>query len=189
MSVFEYVSVLTSIVIGLGIAHLLRGVAGLIQHPSRYKTYWVHLIWVAFMFFQAIFWWWWEFAFEELKVWTFHLYLFVLIFAFIIYLLCALLFPSDLEGYSGYEQYFISRRFWFFGLLAVYFVVDIGDTLFKGMDYLVSLGPQYPASTVILVTGCMVAAYTAHRGFQAVFALVALGIQVLWAFSSFGTIG
>ena len=60
MGVFEYVSVLTSIVIGMGIAHLLRGVARVIQHRGRGTSDWVHLIWVAFMFFQAIFFWWWE---------------------------------------------------------------------------------------------------------------------------------
>ena len=103
--------------------------------------------------------------------------------------MCALLFPRDLEGYSGYEEYFISRRSWFFGLLTVYFIVDIGDTLFKGMDYLVGLGPQYPVGTGIQITGCLIAAYTTNRGFHAIFALIALGIQVLWAFSSFSTIG
>jgi hypothetical protein len=38
MGVFEYVSVLTSIIVGLGIAHLLGGVAGLVQHPGRHKS-------------------------------------------------------------------------------------------------------------------------------------------------------
>ena len=47
MDIFEYISVLTSIIIGLGIAHLLRGVASLVQHPGRHRIYWVHLVWVA----------------------------------------------------------------------------------------------------------------------------------------------
>jgi hypothetical protein len=34
MEIFEYVAVLTSIVIGLGITHLLQGVARIIQHPG-----------------------------------------------------------------------------------------------------------------------------------------------------------
>ena len=40
MDIFEYVAVLTSIIIGLGIAHLLRGVARLIQHPDTEPVYW-----------------------------------------------------------------------------------------------------------------------------------------------------
>ena len=60
MDIFEYVAVLTSIIIGLGITHLLRGVAGLIQHPDQHRIYWVHLVWVGYLFFTLIFWWWWE---------------------------------------------------------------------------------------------------------------------------------
>ena len=45
---FEYVAVLTSIVIGLGITHLLQGVARVIQHPGRERLYWVLVVYGAF---------------------------------------------------------------------------------------------------------------------------------------------
>ena len=77
MDIFEYVAVLTSIIIGLGITHLLRGVAGLIQHPDQHRIYWVHLVWVGYLFFTLIFWWWWEFRLGTIETWTFYLYLFV----------------------------------------------------------------------------------------------------------------
>ena len=96
MDLFEYISVLTSIIIGLGIAHLLRGVARLVQHPGRHRTWWVHLVWVGYMFFQMTFWWWWEFNLNTLDLWHFEDYLFVLLYAVVLYLCCALLFPDDL---------------------------------------------------------------------------------------------
>jgi predicted phage tail protein len=43
MGIFEYVAVLTSIIIGLGIAHLLQGVARMIQRQDTEPVYWVHL--------------------------------------------------------------------------------------------------------------------------------------------------
>ena len=43
MDLFEYIAVLTSIIIGLAITHILRGVARLIQHPDTNRIYWVHL--------------------------------------------------------------------------------------------------------------------------------------------------
>ena len=61
MELFEYVAVLTSIIIGLGMARLLSGLTRLIQHPEHAKPYWIHLCWVAYMFVYAVFWWWWEF--------------------------------------------------------------------------------------------------------------------------------
>ena len=106
MEIFEYISVLTSIIIGLGIAHLLRGIAQLIQHPGRHTVYWVHLVWVAYMFFQMAFWWWWQFNLLDLPAWQFQNYMFLLIYAVILFLICALLFPTDLDDYSGFEEYY-----------------------------------------------------------------------------------
>ena len=189
MGVFEYVSVLTSIVIGLGLAHLLRGVASIIQHPGRQAPYFVHLVWVAFMFFQAVFFWWWEFALESLQVWTFELYLFVLFYAFIIYLMCALLFPSDLDDYSGYEDYFMSRRAWFLGLLAAFFLIDFWDTWLKGTEHFASLGLEYPISQTGYIALCFVGMWTANRRFHTGFAVVALLYQISWALRYYSTIG
>ena len=125
MSMFEYVAVLTSIIIGLSIAHLLQGVARLIQHPGRAKIYWVHLLWVFNMFFTAVYWWWFEFQFSVVETWTLQLYLFVIFYAVMTYVLCALLFPSDLGDYTGFEDYFLSRRRWFFGCMAASGLVDL----------------------------------------------------------------
>jgi len=43
MGMFEYVTVLTSIIVGLGITHLLQGTTRLIQEPEAGRPYWVHL--------------------------------------------------------------------------------------------------------------------------------------------------
>ena len=96
MEMFNYVMVLASVIIGLGITHLLMGVAGIVQHPGRDKVYWVHLVWVGATFLRAIFWWWFEFRLSKITEWTFTLYVFVLAYAVILYLWCALLFPRDL---------------------------------------------------------------------------------------------
>ena len=189
LGVFEYVSVLTSIVIGLGIAHLLKGVVSIMQHPARRPPYFVHLFWVAFMFFQAVFWWWWEFKLDAVDTWTFELYLFVLFYAVIIYLMCALLFPSDLDDYAGYEDFFMSRRRWFLGLLATYFVIDFWDTWLKGGEHFASLGLEYPISSTTYVALCLVGIRSSSRRFHAAFAVAALLYQVSWALRYYGTIG
>ena len=144
MDMFNYVMVLASVIIGLGITHLLQGIGGIVQQPTREKTYWVHLLWVAAIFLRAIFWWWFEFRLSKIAEWTFTLYVFVLGYAVLIYLWCALLFPRDLAGYDGFKDYYYSRRRWFFGLLLVGQAVDLADTLLKGMDHFRSLGPSYP---------------------------------------------
>jgi hypothetical protein len=49
MEIFNYVMVLSSVIIGLAITHLLQGAARIVQHPGRYNAYWVHLVWAAYI--------------------------------------------------------------------------------------------------------------------------------------------
>ena len=189
MSMFEYVAILTSIIVGLSIAHLLQGVARLIQHPGRVKIYWVHLLWVYYMFFAVIFWWWWEFGYSDVETWTFQLYVFVIFYAVLNYMLCTLLFPSELGDYSGFEEYFLSRRRWFFGLTAAVYLVDLADTWIKGAEYFASLGMEYPLSTSIQITACIFAMFTMNKRFHAGFAVLLVLYQMAWAIRNFETIG
>jgi hypothetical protein len=182
VDLFEYISVLTSIIVGLGIAHLLRGLAQLVQHPGRYRVYWVHLAWVGFMFLNMIFFWWWEFALAEIEVWLFRDYLFLVSYAVINYLMCAMLFPSDLDDYEGYADYFLSRRVWFFGLFAVSTVADIFDTLIKGEDHFAKLGTDYIMLTTTFVLMAIIGAATRRHGVHAVIVVMALVFQIWWAF-------
>ena len=151
MQMFEYVIVLISIVIGLALTHLMYGIAELIQNPRRTRIWWVHLVWVAYMFLSIVFWWWWEFQLQHIRTWTFAIYLFVIFYAFYLYLICAVLFPRSVEGYDGYRDYFLARRGWFFGLLIGWSVIDVTDTWIKGPDYFASLGATALIFNAVLV--------------------------------------
>ena len=191
MQMFEYIIVLISIVIGLALTHLMQGIAGLIQHPDRARIWWVHLVWVAYMFVNAIFWWWYEFRLQRIEAWTFSLYAFVVFYAFYIYLICALLFPRDLEGYDGYRDYFLSRRKWFFGLLAGWAAIDLIDTAIKNTaqsNYLASLGTEYLVSQVALTLGSVVGLVSRRASVHATIAILFLIYQISWVLRVFSTV-
>lgn len=179
MTMFEYVMVLVSIIVGLGLTHLLQGVLDIIQERTRF--YWVHLVWVGSMFVQAILWWWWEFRFSEVETWTFPLFLFVLSFAFLVYLMCGLLFPKSIDAYGDFKAYFYARKAWFFATLATFFTVDLLDTALKGVEHFRSLGLEYPLATAFLVAGSITAIFVKSERFHAVFAVAALLYQLSWA--------
>lgn len=182
MGIFEYVMVVASIVVGLGMTHVLQGVAEIIQHPGRAKTYWVHLLWAGWAFLQMVFWWWWEFRLQTIETWTFPLYLFILGMAFLLYLMGALLFPKDLADHAGdFKTYFYSRRAWFFGLLAAFFALDLGDTLLKGLDYFAGLGLEYPISIGLMIAGCITGAITRNALFHRILAISLFSYQLSWA--------
>lgn len=178
MQMFEYIIVLISIVIGLALTHLMQGIAGLVQHPRRDRVWWVHLGWVAHMFLSTIFWWWWEFRLQLVQTWTFAVYFFVVFYAFYLYLICAILFPRDLEGYQGYQDYFLSRRGWFFGLLIGWLAIDVVDTWIKGPEYFASLGMEYVLIQSVFAALCMIGIVTRRAGFQAAIVLIVLALQV-----------
>jgi len=189
MEIFEYVSVLTSIIIGLGITHLLKGVAGLIQHPQREAVYGTHLAWVAYMLFSTILWWWWQFGLDDRRSWTLGIYLFVSLFALVFYLLCALLFPSDMDDYEGYHDYFMSKRSWFLGLLATAYMLDLVDTLVKGFDHFRSLGPGYPIQAVLVAILCLLGVRTRSGRYHAALVTVVFATQLYQAVAYLWTIG
>ena len=188
MEMFNYVMVLASVIIGLGITHLLQGVGRIVQHPGREKTYWVHLLWVAAIFLRAIFWWWFEFRLSKIAEWTFTLYIFVLAYAVLIYLWCALLFPRDLVGYDGFKDYFYSRRGWLFGLLLVGQAVDVADTLLKGLDHFRSLGPSYPIAIVTLSVLLLIAMRTRSERFHGAFAIFSVLYLIAYPWLVFDTV-
>lgn len=189
MELFSYVMVLASVIIGLGITHLLQGVARLIQHPGREKIYWVHLVWVAVTFLRAIFWWWFEFRLSEIAQWTFTLYVFVLAYAFVIYLWCALLFPRDLSGYDGFKGYYYSRRGWFFGIGLAGQAIDVADTMLKGMSHFRALGPSYLIGIVTLSVLLLIAMRTRSERYHGALAIFSLAWLIVYPWFAFDTVG
>jgi hypothetical protein len=177
-AVFLHVRIVLSMVVSLSIARLLSGLAVFVQHPGRQKAYWVHLLWAASTLLLLVHFWWWEFRLAHLAVWRFEVYAFVLFYAGLNYLLCAVLFPNDLDEYDGWRDYFLSRRRWFFALLALSFVVDLGDTWIKGSALLPKLGLEYPVRAGAYVLLCGAAAIIRSPVFHGVFAVGNLLYQV-----------
>ena len=161
MEFFNYVMVLASVIVGLAVAHLLQGVARMVQEPERKKLYWVHLLWIFLMFHNALFWWWWEFGLSQVYRWTFELYLFVLYFAVLLYVIFAVLVPSSLGGYADYRAYYFGRRRWLFGLLLAFSLLDFVDSVLKGWGHLTALGWSY-AFSVVIRSALMIVAFNSR---------------------------
>ena len=184
-SVYLHVRVLLGMIVGLGLTHLLRQVARIVEHPNKYRVYWVHLVWVLSVFLFLLHFWWWEFRLSAMTQWTFNLYLFVALYALLLYLLCVFILPDSMEGYADYSEYFYSRRAWFFGTLAVVYVVDFADTLVKGQTYLSQFGVEYPLRNIVHVVLCLVAIATPRKRFHAAFAVLAVLYQLSWIVRQF----
>jgi hypothetical protein len=172
--------VLVGVVVGLGLTNLLKGFAGIIEHPRQKPVYWVHLAWALFMFIYLIHFWWWEFRYAETARWTFLTFMFIVVFALLLFLLSSLVFPESMSGHANYCDYFYTRRAWFFGLLAATFVIDLYDTWLKGADYFHRLGTEYLLRNSLFAALCIVAVFTRDRKFHGAYVTAALVYQASW---------
>jgi hypothetical protein len=186
MDIYTHVRIIVGVVISLGLTHLLRGTAYLIQHPKKEQIYWAHLGWVVFMFLYVLHFWWWEFWLRGLKDWNFAIYLFTILYAVLIYMLCSVLYPEALDNYTGYQDYFYSRRRWFFGLLIVIYTLDLEDTFLKGRQYYLQLGLEYPIRAVVFILACAVAIKTRNKRYHEVFVVASVVYELSYIFRLYG---
>ncbi|MDX3883095.1 MULTISPECIES: hypothetical protein [Sphingomonas] len=187
--IYLHLRVLIGVVLGLSLTRILSGLSRLVQHPGRVPLYAPHLLWVLVILVSAIHFWWWEFGLATIRVWRFELFVFILFYAFLWFLLASLLFPDDLAEYAGYEDYFLSRRRWFFGLFALTFVVDYFDTILKGPARLAQLGPEYEVRLVVGVLLCLAAMATRNRAFHLAFAGLFLLYDLSWIERAYDLLG
>ncbi len=186
--IFPHVRIVMGMVIGLGVTRLLSGVARIVQHPAQYRLYVVHLAWVASVLLALVHFWWWEFGLYQVETWTFGTYVFIIGYAIVLFMLCALLFPDSMQGYGSYEDYFYARRAWFFGLLAATYLLDVVDTLIKGDAHFARFAQEYLIRTPVLLVLCIVAVRTPNRTFHGFLVAVTLCYQVSWIFRLFDTV-
>jgi hypothetical protein len=79
-----------------------------------------------------------------------------------------LLYPDDLVGYAGYEDFFSPRRRKFFGLVATAIVFDFVDTLPKGSEHYAIFHDEYLIRLSTYLLPCGIAMATRRRWFHGV---------------------
>ena len=179
-AMFPHLRIVLGMVLGLGISRLLLGFAGLVQHPGRYRLSAIHLLWAASILVELVLFWWWEFALARIEVWTFMMFLFLIVYTILLFLMAALLFPDSIEEYGGYEAYLLRRRWWFFGLLGATFVMDAIDTMIKGVDYWQTWSRVHLVEVPLGILMCIVAGSTTHRRVHLALAVLYVIYQGSW---------
>src|SRR5690349_8301075 len=130
MTPFEYVSVLISIVLGLGITQIVSGTADLIHHWERVKMYWPHLLWVVLGFFLNIQEWWVLFELRDLPQWRLPTFFLTIIYPINLFVLARILFPTiPPEGIIDIKDFYFKNYRKFFLLIAILAFVSFIDNV------------------------------------------------------------
>jgi hypothetical protein len=168
---FEYLSILTSIFLALGITRVLTGVGKILQAREHIRVYWVHLVWSLNLFLFIVLNWWILFRWHRQPQWTFFLFLFVLLSPIISFLLSVLLFPEPLEVGTDLKLHFYANHGWFFTLGAMLPLIDAVDTLLKGREHFLAQGSLYVVTIALVFVLNLVAAHSKHEAFHRFFAV------------------
>lgn len=193
MDQFEYVMVLVSIIVGLGIAHLLLGLSGIVDRlaapTNPLRGHVAYFAWHAATFVWLLLFWWWEFRFLEfVDQWNVGLYFFLVAYAVTLFLMAALLVPRTWDRVDDLGQYFLERKSWFYTLLLLADFFDIVDTFLKDgwfsaqptMHYIV-----WGGLAVFCVVGYRASSLRIHAGLG----IGAAALQLTSAFSVLPLLG
>jgi hypothetical protein len=130
VNAFDYLAVLLSIVLGLGITQVLAGFAGMVRARGRTVMYWPVPLQMLAVFLIQVQVWWALFALRGMTHWTFAQYLIVLMQPVAVYMMAAFITP-DFSGNDDIDlraAYFREAR-WFFGALVATLIVSLAKNL------------------------------------------------------------
>ena len=135
--VFEYLTVLISVVVGLSVTSFLTNIVRIIHVRGDVTISWVQLFWSISILIWTIAFWWFTFVLAEQRQWTFPLFVFLLAYATLLFLLMALLFPEGTPPNHNYRAQFMRNRVWYFSVFLLLLCVDL-------MDYFIKLDKDVP---------------------------------------------
>ena len=118
MNLFEFLLVVVSIVLGLGITELLSGLAGLFR--GDFVTGRLHVLWMLFVFQIQVQMAWGLWALRSREEWLYPEFLLLLLGPILLYMAAAVLFPTVAGSDETLDDYLMARRRPFFLLMAAY---------------------------------------------------------------------
>lgn len=142
MTAFEYITVLISIILGMGITQIVTGIAEMVAQWNRIKLYWPHILWIAFVFFLHIQDWWETFQLQQFTVWKLSTFLFVILYPINLFILARLLFPFgqvELVDFKAY--YFANYRKFFLWLIILSVLAIINNITINNLPWSDQLAP------------------------------------------------
>ena len=154
MSLFEFIMVLLSIIIGLGIAEILSGFAQALLHRRLTVGSWHQLLLSCIVFVTLIQVWWESWRLHDVPEWNFPQLLMFLLNPVLLYTLAHLLFPDSTSSVPLRAHYFENHRL----LYSVVAVTALASLAFQPIVFRTSLFAIHNLSTLLMLSGSLVLA-------------------------------
>ena len=125
MTIFEYLMVLVSIILGLGLTQVLRGMSRLARSDSAYS---VVVIWAVFLFYMHIQVWWALWDLHAVAAWNQALFALLVLIPCSLFGSTELLLPMGATPETDWRAHFIAVRRWFFAMMIVLMSLAVAES-------------------------------------------------------------
>ena len=178
MDAFAHLSVLLSIVLGLGITNLLMGLARIVQLRKRVRLYWPTILWSLTLLLIHVQTWWTMFGLRTVETWTFFAFLVTLMQPILLFFLSALVLPDfDQEDEHDLRANHFAQARWFFGIFSSLVIISLTRT-YAVSGHLTS--PVDVAFHLVFFAGFAGGAVITNETFHKALAVSAAGIFVIY---------
>jgi len=175
MSVYEFVLILSSIIVGLGVAELFGGVARVLR--GELKSGGLHSVWLILVFLLQIQWLWASWEVHDRGPWLFPELILFIIGPIGYFMAAAVLFPSG-ESKESLDVHLLQRRRPFFLLMALTTASFSVSDWFVGND---ASGYQ-DVSRLFAIGLYGILAFSGNRRIDWVVSLTVLGAVLLFTY-------
>lgn len=173
MDAFTYLSVLLSIIIGLGLTQVLTAGGRLIRHRDRVRADWLPILWAVVLLIIYVQVWWAMFGLRRHADWTFLGFLTVLAQTITLYMMAAMALPEEV-GDAGVDLgvHYDRQHRWFFGFfLATVVISVVKDVVIDGrLPQATNLGFH-----IFLAAACISALVVRRRRYHALIGIACAG--------------
>jgi hypothetical protein len=159
MNLFEFLMILLSLIVGLGLAEILAGIARFLKRSGKHEIPWIHGTATLAIFVALLQTFWESWGLRTIEVWSFPAMLLMLGSPICLYLMAYVLFPER-DDHAALDQYYFERArlLWPLGGLTV-----IVGTLFRPIAFGDSLWVVDHASGIPILVVCAILTLTRKR--------------------------
>lgn len=176
MDAFNYLSVLVSIIIGLGLTRLVEDLSRMFKHSSMDTFFFVQLAWVLFTLALHIQYWWAFWDYRKVKVWTYPKFLLLLSGPVVLYFAASC--ASHIESDGDWKTPFIKNHLRYFLALSLYLLfMTISASVLRAE------GRLWQGSNIPRIIACVLAFCAAWSNsvlLHVIFPLMGLGLLVFF---------
>src|SRR6266576_4038128 len=170
---YQHVVVVMSIVLGLSVTQLLKGLAQLYRARTRVRPYWLHTAWVVLLVFFSLVLWWLFWNYRSIEEWSFLRFVLYLSPMIVFYFLTSIVIPDPSDPVTNYREYYFSNRVGFFGIFALQLVLAHGaGVIVRRLPLLDPSDPFRVAMVVLLLIAMRSASPRVHSVVLTLFAIV-----------------